>query len=358
MDPVPPRVERSFESGAILGVLTLLLAGTGLLLSPTLTGLQSNLLYALHVALGLLLVGALLWHAVPLATRALQRLDSAALVLFLVAEAWTGVELWRHWYVPLTKSIAVLVHLALTLILLLPLATHATKGVRAWRAQRERKPASVSPARRVFLRLSAFAAAGVGLAWAFGSAARAELGEWRLNSIGRTPLLRKEDYRLTISGLVHKPITLTWDDLMRMRQVELRFTHHCVEGWTYTDTFRGIPLPDVLAAAGGVRPQAATLVFKSPETSSHMLTLGQQYTTNFPVEDGLHDDVLLVHQAHGEDLPPEHGFPLRLMTPRKWGYKACKWLTQIEVSPDREYRGYWERAGYHNDGDYPGPIFG
>jgi DMSO/TMAO reductase YedYZ molybdopterin-dependent catalytic subunit len=45
------------------------------------------------------------------------------------------------------------------------------------------------------------------------------------------------------------------------------------------------------------------------------------------------------------------------MTPRKWGFKACKWLTEIEVSGDSGYRGYWERARYNNDGDYPGPIW-
>jgi len=114
----------------------------------------------------------------------------------------------------------------------------------------------------------------------------------------------------------------------------------------------------VIEAAGGIQQGARTMILKSPEVSTHYLTRGQQYTTNFPVEDGLHDDVLLVHLAHGEDLPPIHGFPVRLMTPRKWGYKACKWLTEIELVADASHRGYWERAGYHNDGDYPGPIFG
>lgn len=352
---VASRIERSIENGAVLGVLTILLAATGFLLSPTVSGLQSNALYASHVALGLLLVGALVWHVAPVLRRWLSRVDSAALLALLVVEVWTGVELWRHLYVPLGKAMAVAVHLTLTAVLLLPLATHAAKGIRLWSRAREKKPTSTS--RRVALRLAAYAAASVALAYAFGSAAKNEIEYWRLNSIGRTPQLATDTYRLRITGLVNKPLTLTWDDLMRMRQVEKRFTHHCVEGWTYTDTFVGIPLPDIIDAAGGAKPGAKTLIFKSPEISTHMLTAGQQYTTNFPFEDGLHEDMLLVHKAHGAPLPPDHGYPLRLMTPRKWGFKACKWLTEIEVSTDERYRGYWERAGYNNDGDYPGPIW-
>ncbi|HUR69386.1 MAG TPA: molybdopterin-dependent oxidoreductase [Candidatus Thermoplasmatota archaeon] len=352
------KLERSFENGAVLGSLTLLLAATGVLLSPTLGFAQSNLLYAAHVALGLLLIGALLWHVVPLARRILQRLDSAALVVLLAVEVVSGIEIWRHLYVPLPKAIAVITHLVLTFVLLVPLVTHVIKGTRLWWLQRERKPAAVSTGRRVALRLAAYSAAALALAWAFGSAAKSEVEYWRLNSIGRTPALTKESYQLKITGLVNKPITLSWDDLMRMRQIEKKFTHHCVEGWTYTDTFVGIPLPDIMKAAGGVKGGAKMLIFKSPEISTHMLTSGQQYTSSFPVEDGMHDDVLLVHKAHGEDLPAKHGFPLRMMTPRKWGFKACKWLTEIEVSSNENYRGYWERAGYHPDGDYPGPIFG
>ena len=364
-------VERSFETGAILGALTLLLALTGIALSPSIFGSQSNALYVAHVVLGLLLIVALVAHFAPLARRLLKRVDSLALFVLLVVEVATGLMLWRHVYVPLPKAIAVMVHLLVTLPLLAPLATHAVRGSSVWWANRKatgavvaRQPPEVAyrteagMARRTFLRVSAYAVAGVALAWSFGRAATKETGAWRVNSIGATPALTKENWMLKVTGLVNKPITLTWTQLMAMRQEELRFIHHCVEGWTYEDTFVGVPLPDIINAAGGTKAGANMLIFKSPETSRHPYTYGRQYTTNFPLEDGLHDDVLLVHKAHGEDLPPIHGFPVRLMTPRKWGYKACKWLTEIEVSADAGYRGYWERQGYHPDGDYPGPIFG
>lgn len=363
-------LERSFENGVILGSLALLLAATGLFLSPTLVASQSNGLYVAHVVLGLLFAVALVLHYAPVVRRTFKRADSTLLLVVAVVEVYTGFELWRHVYVPLPKALAVFVHLVLTGVLLAPLVPHALRGSRAWWARRRAARvalaretpeaawrAASSASRRMFLRLSAYAVAGVALAYAFGRAATQELGAWRVNSIGRTPALTKEGWTLKVTGLVNKPLTLTYAQLLAMRQVELRFTHHCVEGWTYEDTFTGVPLPEIIQAAGGAKAGARTLIFKSPETSRHPYTFGQQYTTNFPFEDGLHDDVLLVHKAHGEDLPPIHGFPVRLMTPRKWGYKACKWLTEIEVSSDAAHRGYWERAGYHNDGDYPGPIF-
>lgn len=364
-------VQRSFETGAITGALVLLLALSGIFLSPTIVNSQNNLLYVAHVVLGLMLIVALAVHFWPLAKRLLKKVDSLALFLLLVVEAATGLMLWRHVYVPLPKATAVLVHLVLTLPLMLPLVTHAVRGTRSWWANRKatgtvlaRQPpaeavrARSGMARRTFLRVSAYTVAGVAIAYAFGRAATAELGEWKINSIGRTPGITKESWQLKVTGLVNKPVTLSWDQLMAMRQKELHFVHHCVEGWTYEDTFLGVPLPDIINAAGGAKAGAKMLIFKSPETSTHPYTYGRQYTSSFPFEDGLHDDVLLVHKAHGEDLPAIHGFPVRLMTPRKWGYKSCKWLTEIEVSSDAGYRGYWERQGYHPDGDYPGPIFG
>ncbi|HVM44741.1 MAG TPA: molybdopterin-dependent oxidoreductase, partial [Candidatus Thermoplasmatota archaeon] len=233
---------RSFETGAILGALTLLLAATGLAISPTLVSAQSNALYVAHVVLGLLLVVALAAHLVPLARRAFRRIDSSALLVLVVVEVLTGLALWRHVYVPLPKAAAVFAHLALTAPLLAPLATHAVRGTRAWWANRQaaralvaRQPpdaawrAEASLARRAFLRVGAYAVAGFALAWTFGRAATAELTEWRVNSIGRTPILSKEDWRLKVTGLVERPVTLTYAQLLAMRQVELRFTHHCVE---------------------------------------------------------------------------------------------------------------------------------
>lgn len=383
-------VSRVLETGTLAAVLSLVLAGTGLALSPTVNtylgvgvdAFTANILYIVHLVSAVLLVGFVAWHLVPplqaFARKVGQSLASyvVALVLLalLIVEIVTGYELYAHDYRIFTKSAAVYTHLVVTFALLALLGVHAWRGLVVWRERRAalrsayeraveagkeddalRAQASVS--RRAFLRMTAYAALGLALAYAIGSSASHELRAWRLNSVGATPRLEKDTWRLRITGLVNKPVEITFDQLTAMQDKRLEITHHCVEGWTYTDEFTGVPLADVLALAGGVKPGARMLIFKTPEVSSQYFAFGQKYTTNFPYTEDAARNALVVYAVGGEDLPREHGFPVRLMTPKKWGYKACKWLTEIEVSADSEYRGYWEQNSYHNTGDYPGPIF-
>jgi DMSO/TMAO reductase YedYZ molybdopterin-dependent catalytic subunit len=59
------------------------------------------------------------------------------------------------------------------------------------------------------------------------------------------------------------------------------------------------------------------------------------------------DDDVLVAWAHGgEPLPPEHGWPLRLVVPKRYAWKSAKWLTGLEFT-DKNRRGFWEVRGYH-----------
>ncbi|MEA3198858.1 MAG: hypothetical protein QOE90_286 [Thermoplasmata archaeon] len=386
-----PNVGRFVETGAILGALTLILAVTGLLFSPTVlaslglyaTPWAANALYVAHLAAAVLLIAFTAWHLWPplyafFAKKAGQtwflRLASYVLIALILVEIVTGYELWSHNYVLLAKENAVAVHLVTTGLLLPPLAVHTWRGVRVGLQRAAAKRAALEAAtkagqrekavaqqakvtRRLFLRIGGYAVAGVALALSFGSAAKAEVKSWRLNSVGYTPQLTKENWRLRVTGLVKQPIELSWDDLLAMRAVDQHVVHHCVEGWTYEDDFTGVRLSDVLARAGGVKPGAAMLIFKSPEVSRQWFAYGQQYTSSFPLKSGVAESAIVVYAVAGKDLPREHGFPVRLMTPRKWGYKACKWLTEIEVSSDTAYRGYWEREGYNADGDWPGPIW-
>jgi DMSO/TMAO reductase YedYZ molybdopterin-dependent catalytic subunit len=379
-----PNVGRTLETGSILGALSVILAATGILLSPTL-GLSTgygNVLYVAHLSAAVLLVAFVAWHLWPLAyalakkagQTLLQRGMSFTLLALILVEIGTGYVLWAHDYRLVPKAAAVSVHLVTTALLLVPLGVHSARGWIVWRARRAARLEAVAAAdavgkvdvarrqhrsatRRAFLRVSAYAVAGVALAVAFGSAATAEVKSWRLNSIGRTPQLTKQSYRLRVTGLVNHPIELSFDDLTGLPWTEFDMTHHCVEGWTYSDTFRGVRLSDLISMAGGAQPSARMVVLKSPETSTNFYTYGQQYTTNFPYTEEATKWALVAYSVGGKDLPAQHGFPVRLMTPKKWGYKACKWLVEVELSDDTEYRGYWERNGYNNNGDYPGPIF-
>jgi DMSO/TMAO reductase YedYZ molybdopterin-dependent catalytic subunit len=74
------------------------------------------------------------------------------------------------------------------------------------------------------------------------------------------------------------------------------------------------------------------------------------YTTNVPLEILMDDDALLAYKYEGAELTPDHGYPLRLLTPKKYFWKSAKWLRGLEfLSDDR--LGFWERYGYNNHAD-------
>jgi DMSO/TMAO reductase YedYZ molybdopterin-dependent catalytic subunit len=74
------------------------------------------------------------------------------------------------------------------------------------------------------------------------------------------------------------------------------------------------------------------------------------YTTNIPLADLKHDEVLLAWRHNGADLSPEHGYPLRLLVPHLYGWKSAKWLHSLEFMAE-DAPGFWEQRGYHMYGD-------
>ena len=76
----------------------------------------------------------------------------------------------------------------------------------------------------------------------------------------------------------------------------------------------------------------------------------QSYATNLPLSELIQDDVLLADTHDGVALTPEHGWPLRLVVPRRYFWKSAKWVRAIELV-DRDHPGFWEQNGYHNEAD-------
>lgn len=148
------------------------------------------------------------------------------------------------------------------------------------------------------------------------------------------------DWDLRIFGLVDREVTLSFEELQALPSVDLTFDIHCVTKWSKFDTtWTGVRLVDLMELAG-VQQSATHLI----EHAEH------GYTTNLPLEDVMRDDVLVTWAYEGEPLEPEHGFPVRLVMPHRYFWKAAKWLRGLEfVDADRP--GYWERNGYHNQGD-------
>ena len=76
----------------------------------------------------------------------------------------------------------------------------------------------------------------------------------------------------------------------------------------------------------------------------------QGYTANLPLSVLDDDDVLLADTFDGEPLEPEHGYPLRLLVPKRYFWKSSKWIRGLEFL-DHDQLGFWERYGYNNDAD-------
>ena len=155
--------------------------------------------------------------------------------------------------------------------------------------------------------------------------------------IGDVPDIPRERWALAIDGAVETPLTLRWDDLLALPQVELQADFHCVTGWSVLDLgWRGVPLDAVLALA---RPTPA---------ATHVMAHGRDgYSTNLPLEEALKEDVLVAHTMRGEPLPRPHGGPARLVVPQLWAWKGAKWLLRLELM-EHDRRGYWEIRGYSN----------
>ena len=124
-------------------------------------------------------------------------------------------------------------------------------------------------------------------------------------------------------------------------------TLDCVEGWSVTILWEGVLVRDLLAQAKPL-PEAKVIIFHAYDG----------YTTSLPIDYIMNNDIIMAYQMNEVTLPPERGFPFQLVAESKWGYKWIKWITEIELSSDVNYRGYWESQGYSNEGDLNEGFFG
>jgi DMSO/TMAO reductase YedYZ molybdopterin-dependent catalytic subunit len=146
------------------------------------------------------------------------------------------------------------------------------------------------------------------------------------------------DFR--VWGEVDSTFTLTWDQFKGLPRKTVNTDIHCVTRWSKLDTtWEGVPIQTILEMAG-VRSSATHVV-------SHA---EQGYTANLPLSVLDDDDVLLADTFGGEPLELEHGYPLRLLVPKRYFWKSSKWIRGLEFL-DHDQLGFWERYGYNNDAD-------
>lgn len=169
--------------------------------------------------------------------------------------------------------------------------------------------------------------------------------DFRENSIKGPQYVDIDNYRLEISGLVENPTTYTFNETINNYQNYKKVvTLHCVEGWSVTILWEGVLLKDLIQEAGASQ-NATTVIFHAYDG----------YTTSLPIDYIVDQEILMAYKMNGVPLPPERGAPFQLVAESKWGYKWIKWITEIEISDNTDYKGYWERRGYSNEADLYSP---
>jgi DMSO/TMAO reductase YedYZ molybdopterin-dependent catalytic subunit len=154
------------------------------------------------------------------------------------------------------------------------------------------------------------------------------------------------DWRLTVTGAVERPLSLSLSDLMAMPSRSQITRHDCVEGWSCIAEWTGVQLSLVLAEARP-RPEARFLYFRSMDTIERGLGGSIKYWESHDLRDALHPQTILAYGMNGAPLPVRNGAPLRLRVERQLGYKMAKYLSGIEVVPAlTDKGGYWEERGY------------
>jgi DMSO/TMAO reductase YedYZ molybdopterin-dependent catalytic subunit len=165
--------------------------------------------------------------------------------------------------------------------------------------------------------------------------------KWPVLHAGTVPETDLATWDFKVWGEVVEPLTLTWDEFAALPATEITIDIHCVTRWSRFDTsFRGVHWREL-----------AKLVRPKPSARFVVAHAEQGFTSNVPLSFLTDDEALLAYEADGEPLTPEHGWPLRLVVPRKYFWKSAKWLRGLELV-DRDRPGFWERYGYHNDADY------
>jgi DMSO/TMAO reductase YedYZ molybdopterin-dependent catalytic subunit len=141
-------------------------------------------------------------------------------------------------------------------------------------------------------------------------------------------------------GEVDSPFRFTWAEYRTLPRARVVADIHCVTRWSKFGTaWEGVPIRAILELAQ-LRP-AATHVLAHCEAG---------YTTNVPLDVLDDDDVLLADTFDGRPLEPDHGYPLRLLVPKRYFWKSAKWLRGLEFL-DHDEQGFWERYGYSNSAD-------
>jgi DMSO/TMAO reductase YedYZ molybdopterin-dependent catalytic subunit/rhodanese-related sulfurtransferase/glyoxylase-like metal-dependent hydrolase (beta-lactamase superfamily II) len=190
----------------------------------------------------------------------------------------------------------------------------------------------------------------------------------------QAPTLDASTWRLEVSGMVERPLTLSLRELTRMPSETRVVTLECAgngrfslnppvdgEPWRLgavsTAEWTGVPLAEVLDRAG-ILPGAWEAVFRGADRGAvegHAGTV--RFERSLPLDTARESQALLAYAMNGEPLPLQHGYPVRLVVPSWYGVASVKWLTAIELA-GRPFDGYFQTTKYcyETDGTAREPV--
>ncbi len=133
-----------------------------------------------------------------------------------------------------------------------------------------------------------------------------------------------EQYELTIDGKVRNQMSLTYEEILEYPTVTKVVLLICPNYFADNAEWTGVPVTTLLEEAD-VEPEASVVTFRGLDEGD------VKYTKSFSLEEVQGDGVFLAHMVNGQVLPPEHGYPLRLVVEGDYGYMWVKWVEHIEV---------------------------
>lgn len=169
--------------------------------------------------------------------------------------------------------------------------------------------------------------------------------KWPVLHAGIVPTFDPATWDFTVFPipLVDRIRRLDWAEFTALPRVRVFADMHCVTRWSkLNNLWEGIPTRAL-----------QNLVAVSPRAKFVMVHCEFGFSTNLPIEDFFGEDCLFALRHDGEDLTPDHGYPVRLVVPRLYAWKSAKWVRGVEfMEADRP--GFWEQSehgGYHMRGD-------
>jgi sulfoxide reductase catalytic subunit YedY len=161
--------------------------------------------------------------------------------------------------------------------------------------------------------------------------------------------LKTRPWQVRVGGLVRKPKVYDIDDLIRAMPLEERlYRFRCVEAWAMAVPWTGFPLSALIKA---VEPTSEARFVKMTTFLDRSVAFGQlqfwhpwPYVEALTREEAMNELTLLVTGVYGKPLPKQHGAPIRLITPWKYGFKSIKSIVAVEFVKERP-QTFWETAG-------------